>query len=232
MITPNKDLCQWLEIATDKLALPAKERIRSEIQAHFDEAIQNHIRDGSYEASAKTAALRELGEAGIAARRFRKQHLTEEEAELIEKLLKSARSPRWILLGGATFTLFVYILHLGRWYSYLPVPALSLLAVGCWIYPTIHYLIAKFSIERQAARRLLLMEAAMYYVQYTLPLFMPLLYCRAAERVAVWIIVLPSFVITAMFLTIKVSPRLKLWLKLWKMEDITADISSRGTLAS
>ncbi len=84
----------WLDAATAKLAAPARERIRGEITAHFTDAVERHLRDGCTETEAREAAVRELGDAKSAARRFRRSHLTVGEAEWIEKQVRFSKS-KW-----------------------------------------------------------------------------------------------------------------------------------------
>ncbi len=81
----------WLELATNRLAAPARKRIGLEIEAHYAEAVRAHVEEGMSEWEAQAAALAELGDAWAAARRFRKQHLTEGEAQNVESMIKNAR---------------------------------------------------------------------------------------------------------------------------------------------
>lgn len=92
-----QDLPEWLEIASEELAAPAKERIRLEIEAHYAEAAAAHLAEGLSESDARKAALADLGDAKEAARRFSKQHLTERDAKTVERALKQLAS-RWQLL--------------------------------------------------------------------------------------------------------------------------------------
>jgi hypothetical protein len=87
-----RGLYHWLEIATEKIASPAKERIRSEIEAHYAEALAGHVAEGQTETDAKAAALADLGDPKTAARRLRRQHLTEREAGLADCMLRYERS--------------------------------------------------------------------------------------------------------------------------------------------
>ena len=101
----------WLELATNRLAAPARKRIGLEIEAHYAEAVRAHLEEGMSEWDAQAAALAELGDAFAAARRFRKQHLTEREAQSIESMLKNARSSdfRLALIAYIAFALFAYL---------------------------------------------------------------------------------------------------------------------------
>lgn len=42
-VPKEKNLGQWLEVATSGLVAPAKERIQMEIEAHYAEAVANHM---------------------------------------------------------------------------------------------------------------------------------------------------------------------------------------------
>jgi len=95
---PVQDLSEWLEIATKELVAPVKERILLEIEAHYAEAVAAHLMEGLSEANAAREALAELGNAEVAAKRFRKQHLTVLDAGRVEQALKRAGS-WWRLLG-------------------------------------------------------------------------------------------------------------------------------------
>jgi hypothetical protein len=85
---PSLALLEWLDTATAKLTVPARERIRGEIRAHFTDAVERHMRDGCTEEKARYAAVIELGDAKSAARRFRRSHLTIAESKMIETLAK------------------------------------------------------------------------------------------------------------------------------------------------
>jgi hypothetical protein len=107
----HTQLCEWLRDATGGLAAPAKQRIRMEIGAHYTEAMAAHVADGMSESDAKVAAVAELGDARAAAKRFRKRHLTAEEAEQAASYLKWARSV-WGLLG--MYLLFCFVQFMDR----------------------------------------------------------------------------------------------------------------------
>lgn len=105
---PVQTLPEWLEIATRKLTDASKERIRVEIQAHYAESVEAHRENGLSESDAQTAALAELGDARAAARRFRKQHLTERENERLKYSEKSARSITMLIITWSYFGLCVF----------------------------------------------------------------------------------------------------------------------------
>jgi hypothetical protein len=85
MSAPPQDVNEWLNIATDDLCAVAKKRIRLEIESHFQEAVDAHRSDGQTEAQAQTTALKDLGDAEVWAKHFRKSHLTGIEAERLAK---------------------------------------------------------------------------------------------------------------------------------------------------
>jgi hypothetical protein len=106
---PVSDLPEWLGIATKDLVAPAKERIQSEIESHYAEASAAHLVAGLSESNARKEALAELGDAQEAAKRFRKQHLTVNEAEKIER---DFVWNVWQLLGTYLFCFFMLALFL------------------------------------------------------------------------------------------------------------------------
>jgi hypothetical protein len=107
----HAQLCEWLRAATKGLVASAKERIRMEIETHYTEAVAAHVADGLSETDAKMAAVAKLGDARAAAKRFRKEHLTAEEADAAASYLKWARN-LWVLLGMYLF--FCFTLYMDR----------------------------------------------------------------------------------------------------------------------
>jgi hypothetical protein len=77
-------LAEWLEIATDGIAAAGRERIAREIEVHFAEAVESHLAQGETEEAAKDNALRDLGDAKTARRKFRKRHLTAKEEHRLD----------------------------------------------------------------------------------------------------------------------------------------------------
>jgi hypothetical protein len=92
-------LSEWLEIATKGIAAAGKERITREIEAHFAEAVEAHIAQGEPEPVAQAKAVIALGDATVAAKRFRRNHFTEEEVKSLEKMRKDAAKLRNFLLN-------------------------------------------------------------------------------------------------------------------------------------
>src|SRR5580704_17555460 len=138
-------LPRWLEIATEGLIAPAKERIRAEIEAHFSEAVAAHLAEGASETAAQAAALSELGDAEAAAKRFRKQHLTEAEVKGAESLLKLAGSGFGL---AAEYLGFCFVYFLACYYpgkACYPI-RMALLPVAFFmlvVFPTILFVMAK-----------------------------------------------------------------------------------------
>ena len=93
------DIHAWLRIATRELAAPAKKRIRLEVEAHYAEAVAAHHKEGLPETYAQKKALAELGDAGKAAKCFRKRYLTTREAEGVERAFSRLGSRWWLLLN-------------------------------------------------------------------------------------------------------------------------------------
>jgi hypothetical protein len=89
----TRGLAGWLEIATDGLEAPAKQRIANEIGAHFDEAVSAHLAAGESESSSRATALAELGDPQAAALSFNKSHLTEFEAKSMKWIEWTAAKP-------------------------------------------------------------------------------------------------------------------------------------------
>jgi len=102
------DLDEWLEIATKKLARPARRRVRLEIKTHYAEAVAAHQAAGSGEHAARVVALEELGDAKAAAKCFRKRHLTEAEVKFVGGIVESAKSMVLLAVGHITFAFFAY----------------------------------------------------------------------------------------------------------------------------
>ncbi len=112
--TPRvQSLVEWLEIATAKLSSPAQGRVRTEIEAHFAESVESHQAAGCSEIEARLVAVAELGEPGASAKRFRRRHLTENEAKRAEKIPKN--------LGKLTWLVGYYASDALLWFLYLPI---------------------------------------------------------------------------------------------------------------
>jgi hypothetical protein len=107
-------LSEWLEVATRKLVAPARERIRVEIEAHYAEAVEALLESGLSEAAATAKAVAELGTARAAAKRFRKEHLTEWEEQLLEwTVIKQTRNAFYLAACYLTFAVQIVMLRPG-----------------------------------------------------------------------------------------------------------------------
>src|SRR5882724_12459074 len=93
-----ESLSDWLKIATRYLTPAGKQRIAEEIEAHYAEAVDTHLKLGEPDQVAKANALAELGDPMVAGEKFRRKHLTEEEAKRLSQAQKRARSFRFLLL--------------------------------------------------------------------------------------------------------------------------------------
>lgn len=138
----DRQFRDWLKTATAGLVARAKQRIRTEIEAHYRQAVAGHVADGLSEPRAKMAAVAELGDAEAAAKRFHKSHLTAAEASF----LKRAQSAWW-LLGG--YFMFCFMRFMDRdlvhWkqehlflHALFAVEFLALIVV-----PTVSFLVAR-----------------------------------------------------------------------------------------
>jgi hypothetical protein len=110
-----KNLAEWLEIATDGLAAPGRERITREIEAHYAAAVESHLAQCESEPVAQVSALEELGDAKTARRSFRKRHLTKQQEDWLEEFRHEGGSRIWLaiflLLGFAMEATVVIKLH-------------------------------------------------------------------------------------------------------------------------
>jgi hypothetical protein len=94
---------EWLDAATRDLVPSAQARVRPEMEAHYAEAVQMHLKNGSLEAIAQAAALADLGDAYAAARRFQKQYLTRIAVAYFSAFAKIDQR-----LSAAGFVLFLF----------------------------------------------------------------------------------------------------------------------------
>ena len=118
------ELADWLNIATKNLALPATERIGLEIISHFDDAVGFYQAEGMAEAEAQAKALADLGDPAAAAKRFRKEHLTEGDVGSIKWLIKYYWF--WPLYNCCLLVMFNRDHHLG--FASLATASLCLIA--------------------------------------------------------------------------------------------------------
>src|SRR5438045_8764327 len=92
----------WLQEATRCLAAESAIRVRSEILDHFDSSRKASLHTGAGAAEAEKVALRSLGSAKDANRRYREVLLTSAEMKVLREGSREARvvcawpSLRWI----------------------------------------------------------------------------------------------------------------------------------------
>ncbi len=145
-----QDLSQWLVIATESLAALPKERIRAEIEAHYSEAVAAHMAEGVSRSEAQAAALSELGSAKAAGKRFRKQHLTEKEAEILRKW--GAASSFGLVAAYLSFCGLLYFLYSAEpeeTYYLNPTTFFAVEFLTMVIFSTALFLVARSKIARR-----------------------------------------------------------------------------------
>jgi hypothetical protein len=100
---PTAGLPGWLAIATDKLIEPARERVSREIESHFADAIDAHVKEGESAEASRAAALAELGDPYAAGKSYRRKYLTQGDIKHLERARLKADSVRGagMLLGIA-----------------------------------------------------------------------------------------------------------------------------------
>src|SRR5580658_2613790 len=89
----TRGLAGWLEIATDGLEAPARQRIANEIGVHYAEAVNAHLAAGDAELAAQSTALAELGDPQKAAVNFQKSNLTDSQAKSMQWMERTATKP-------------------------------------------------------------------------------------------------------------------------------------------
>ncbi|MGD1020686.1 MAG: hypothetical protein ABSA12_15345 [Verrucomicrobiia bacterium] len=158
-------LRDWLKTATTGLVAPAKQRIRTEIEAHYRQAVAAHVADGLSEARAKTAAVAELGDSIAAWKRFRRTHLTTADAMQAARWLKWAGSVWWLLSMYLIFSFVLYmerdLAHEKRYLApsvYFPVGFLALVVV-----PTVCFVLARRRSPKPNTRLIVLMQSGAFY---------------------------------------------------------------------
>jgi hypothetical protein len=136
MSAPIQSLAEWLNTATADLSTVAKERIKLEIESHFQEAAQAYRADGQNEEQAQSAALKDLGDAKVWAKRFRKTHLTEDEATRLAKTW--ALNRKWF--GKPKMLVLIYLLYIlilavnyPMWREYHASPLIAAISTGIFL---------------------------------------------------------------------------------------------------
>jgi hypothetical protein len=85
-------LDRWLSEATRHLAEGSAAQVRTEIQEHYESALDTAIADGATADEGEKLALNALGDAGIANREYRRVLLTSAEARILRKSAWEARA--------------------------------------------------------------------------------------------------------------------------------------------
>jgi hypothetical protein len=135
-----QNLDEWVGIATKRLVPLARERIRSEIETHYTEAVAEHVADGSSESDARVVALAELGNAKAAGRRFRKRYLTLRDVQYIEQARKLGVGIGALLLNYFFFGACLLMIRDSHQSPAIPASAGFLLLVAV---PTILFVMAR-----------------------------------------------------------------------------------------
>jgi hypothetical protein len=158
-----RTLSEWLEVATRRLAEPAKERIRAEIEAHYAEAVIEQSVKGLSQIAAEAEALAELGDAKAAARRFRKGYLTKWETQKLNDAVRVGRSV-WLL----AFQYFLFAFLIREWLRHGhgpeglrdPFLCFALQFLVLIVLPTACFVLARFGNSAPRRRLLLLIQPA------------------------------------------------------------------------
>ena len=102
MTTLNPTLEAWLKQATCGLSANSASRVRTEIQQHFESALQANLARGATEEGAGRAALASLGDARTSNHQYRKVLLTASEARFLRESRWESRAlcsrTKWPLL--------------------------------------------------------------------------------------------------------------------------------------
>jgi len=105
----------WLQVATRGLSDESRERVRTEITAHFHDAVEPGLRAGFTEDSAAAKAVESLGSAKAARRAFRRTYLTRRQ----EAVLKQYGEPARLVSAGfgllTTMVIWQAVLIEPRW---------------------------------------------------------------------------------------------------------------------
>jgi hypothetical protein len=152
------ELHAWLRIATKGLATPAKERIRLEIEAHYAEAVADHLSKGLSESDARSAALAGLGKARKAAKCFYERHLTAREAEGVERTI-SRQGSRWWLLFNYIFCVGLFFAGKTHYRSFLVL--LVVVFIATVVIPTFNFAMVRRNTKNVCAN--ILREIVAWY---------------------------------------------------------------------
>ena len=104
----NVELDGWLSIATRKLCSESQERIRKEIEEHYNESVDAARSQGYRDADAQRLAIETLGNPRSAARSFRRHHLTKFQAGLVKEVGRKPPKYRFYLYAPVFVLAFVW----------------------------------------------------------------------------------------------------------------------------
>ncbi len=221
MNAPIQTFSKWVEIATDKLSLAAKERITQEIEAHFREAVESHIAAGMTDAQAETRTLADLGDAKAAAKRFRKIHLTESEAEQLQKRLRWARS-LWTLSAIYASCLGILYCSSSLRKDHLTFTIIQILAVNLSIWASLSCWVAR-QMGSHSLRILLTIEIVFSFLS---PFLLGIVYYHLFEIwcfvYAVVMVVCPNSLLRSF----------RLWFKIRRVSDVNRELQPPGASAT
>jgi hypothetical protein len=216
-VNPAGLLAWWLDVATKDLAIGAQARIRSEIESHYAESVHSHLGEGMSEPDSQAAAFAELGEPTIAAKHFRKHHLTEREESKLQKLEKNAAKLsipyEWVLICGVWLmisrTPFINaVIH--RW-----GPTCALGGFISWFSPRLLFSLLPARSRIQGLLSFQILTGVIFFVVF---IFIAVSYGEMTNAA------LPLSVIVSYTF-----PQARLWLKLRKVKHASGEISSSDT---
>jgi len=233
MREPILSLPQWLNIATGeyssrKLVQPAQERIRQEIKIHFDDAVEAYCGRGLTEPQAKARALADLGDAYAAARRFRREHLTEHEANWFCKEVGADRPRKsergfWVtcFFQGAACLLLVFLALLFLKWRHVPLLVPGILAAMGLANWSIHFWIERWRDYRFCLHsRFTLMILG--WVNFAA--FWAVVAASSGSGFSISLFVMPNFVPPVF--------KLFIWLKVLRIKDVGDELPPPGSTAA
>lgn len=197
---PVHTLDDWLQIATDKLAVSAKGRICTDIEAHYADAFESHVVRGATKETAAARALSELGDPITAARCFRKRHLTQAESNNINATIRRAGHPAFTfppwLASGAVLLFSLVLFKTSFWLC----SVLAILSAICFTVIPIASVAARQE-NLRSRTVLLIMTQLTEQISYLVFMGIPF-------TCGLWMF--------ALLLSAMAYGHLPLWLKLWR----------------
>ncbi len=98
----------WLATATENLVPKAELKVREDISMHVENAVNKYQLERQSELEALELAVKDLGDAKIAARGFEKTHLTKREMDSLVSGQKETANKMWL----SVFCFVVFILQI------------------------------------------------------------------------------------------------------------------------